>query len=101
MSVVAAAMLVSVLIDRQLAFLIAALLSVQTGLIMNHEIRFTVMTLMSRLGGVISASPARSRTKLVSTTFALACANVTLVWLMGLLLRDALPELLNSTLWAI
>ena len=101
MSVVAAAMLISVLIDRQLAFLVAALLSVQSGLIMNHEIRFTVMTLLSSIVGIASASPVRSRSNLLVSTGALAVANVALVWLMGLLLRDSLPELLNGSVWAV
>jgi membrane-associated HD superfamily phosphohydrolase len=59
MTVVAAGMLVSVLLDMQLAVLIVALLAVQSGLIMNHEIRFTVMTLMSSLVGIFAVGHVR------------------------------------------
>ncbi|HLK58848.1 MAG TPA: HDIG domain-containing protein [Chthonomonadaceae bacterium] len=101
MSVAAAGMLVSVLIDTHLAVLVVALLAVQSGLIMNHEIRFTVMTLMSSLVGIGSVRNARSKNNLLSTAIALSVANVVLVWLLGLLLADSLPELITGTGWAI
>ena len=101
MSVAAAGMLVSVLIDTHLAILVVALLSVQSGLIMNHEIRFTVMTLMSSLVGIGSVRNACSKNNLLNTTIALSAANMALVWLLGLLLKDSLPELITGTGWAI
>lgn len=100
MSVAAAGMLVSVLLDRNLAVMVVALLSVQSGLIMNHEIRFTIMTLMSSLVGIISVGNARSKINLLSVAAALASANLALVWLLGLLLRDSMPELLSGSAWA-
>ncbi|MDE2127496.1 MAG: HDIG domain-containing protein [Armatimonadetes bacterium] len=101
MSVAAAGMLVAALLDVQLAVLVAALLSVQSGLIMNHEIRFTIMTLMSSLVGIFSVSLARTRSGLLLVTAALAGTNLALVWLLGILLRDSLPELLTGSAWAV
>ena len=100
-SVAAAGMLVSVLLSRNLAVLIAALLSVQSGLIMNHEIRFTVMTLMGSLVGISAVGGARSKVNLPGVTLILATTNVGLVWLLGLLFSDSLPELLTGSVWAV
>jgi putative nucleotidyltransferase with HDIG domain len=101
MSVAAAGMLVSVLLDMHLAVLIVALLAVQSGLIMNHEIRFTVMTLMSSLVGILSVDSARHKINLLRTTAALAVANLALVWLLGLLLNESLTEMVTGSAWAV
>jgi putative nucleotidyltransferase with HDIG domain len=100
MSVTGAGMLVSVLLDMNLAVLIVALLSVQSGILMNHEIRFTVMTLMSSLVGIGSVRNACGRTNLLSATAALALVNVGMVWLLGLLFDDTPRELLRASAWA-
>ncbi len=100
-SVTAASMLVCVLLDSNLALLMAALLSVQSGLLLNNEIRYTVMTLLSGLVGVICANSARRRSNLPLVATALAAANVGLVWLLGLLFSDTLPELLHNSMWAV
>ena len=99
MSVAAAGMLVCVLLDTHLAVLIVALLSVQSGLIMNHEIRFTVMTLMSSLVGIASVASARRKVNLLGALGALAAANIGLVLLLGLLLNDSMRELLTGAAW--
>ncbi|MCS6777095.1 MAG: HDIG domain-containing protein [Chloroherpetonaceae bacterium] len=100
MSVAAAGMLVSVLIDRHLAVLIVALLAVQSGLIMNHEIRFTVMTLMSSLVGITTVGCVRSRINLLGTTAALAATNTALALLLGMLLGQTRQEIWMGALWA-
>ncbi len=99
-SVASAGMLVSVLLSRNLAVLIVSLLSVQSGLIMNHEIRFTVMTLMGSLVGILAVGGARSKVNLPGITLILAGANIGLVWLLGSLFSDSLPELLTGSAWA-
>jgi putative nucleotidyltransferase with HDIG domain len=101
MTVVAAGMLVSVLLDMQLAVLIVALLAVQSGLIMNHEIRFTVMTLMSSLVGIFAVGHVRQKTNLPVITAVLALANLVVVWLTGMIQRDAMQELVTGSAWAI
>ena len=99
MSVAAAGMLVCVLLDTHLAVLIIALLAALSGLIMNHEIRFTVMTLMSSLVGIASVASARRKVNLLGTLGVLAAANVGLVLLLGLLLGDTMRELLTGAAW--
>ncbi len=101
MTVAAAGMLVSVLLDRNLAVLIVALLAMQSGVIMNHEIRFAIMTLMSSLVGIACVRGVRCRTNIVGVTAALAAANLILVWLLGLLLHDSVSELLTGSGWAV
>ena len=101
MSVTAAGMLVSVLLDAHLAMLIVALLSIQSGIIMNHEIRFSVMTLLSSLVGIATVSHVRRKTNLLHTTTALALSNVGLVWLLGMLFNDRFSELLTGSAWAV
>src|SRR5205823_5509570 len=101
MTVVAAGMLVSVLLDMQLAVLVVALLAVQSGLIINHEIRFTVMTLMSSLVGIFRVGSVGRKNNLPVITVALAVANLSLVWLMGMIQRDSLVELVTGSGWAV
>ena len=99
MSVAAAGMLVCVLLDTHLAVLIIALLAALSGLIMNHEVRFTVMTLMSSLVGIACVTSKRRKVNLLGTLTALAAANVGLVLLLGLLLGDTMRELLTGAAW--
>lgn len=101
MSVAAAGMLISVLLDRNLAVLVVSLLAVQSGLIMNHEIRFTVMTLMSSLMGIVTVGGVRRTNNLVMTTITLAATSLGLVWMLGMLLNDSLAELITGSAWAV
>jgi putative nucleotidyltransferase with HDIG domain len=101
MSVAAAGMLVCVLLDRHLAVWIVALLSALSGLIMNHEIRYTVMTLMSSLVGILCVGGERRKINLPVVTAILAAANVGMVWLLGLLLNETVRELVSGTLWGV
>jgi putative nucleotidyltransferase with HDIG domain len=101
MSVAAAGMLVSVLLDMHLAVLVVALLSVQSGLIMNHEIRFTIMTLMSSLVGIACVGNVRRKNNIPGTTAALAGANLLMVLLLGLLLSEDAQEILTGSAWAV
>ena len=74
MSVAAAGMLVSVLLDTALAVMVVALLAVLSGLVMNHEIRFTVLTLMSSLVAIANCQGVRSRSNLLATS--VICVDV-------------------------
>lgn len=100
-SVAAAGMLVCVLLDAHLAVLIAALLAALSGLVMNHEIRFTVMTMMSSLVGISCVDNVRRRTNAPLISGVLSITNIGLVWLLGLLLNDSLKEILTGTGWGV
>jgi putative nucleotidyltransferase with HDIG domain len=101
MMAVSAGMLIAVLLDASLAVLVTALLSVQSGLIMNHEIRFSVMTLISSLVGIFAIANLRDRMHLVRASAAIAGANLSMVWVLGGLLGDTRGELLTNSAWAV
>jgi putative nucleotidyltransferase with HDIG domain len=101
MGVAASGMLVSILFDTNLAVLDVALLSALSGLIMNQEIRFTVMSLLSSLVGLMVVGKARTRVILQRILGALTATNLGLVWLLGMLLHDSLYEMGIGSGWAI
>jgi len=101
MMVVAAGMMISVMLSTSIAVLVTALLSVLTGLIMNHELRFSVMTLISGLVGIYSVTDIRHRNDLLKATICVAAANLILVWVLGGLIGDTLPEVLSGSAWAV
>jgi putative nucleotidyltransferase with HDIG domain len=101
MSVVAAGMLIAVLLNPGLAILVTALLSVQSGLMMNHEIRFPIMTLIGSMVGIYFVSDIRDRSAALRASLALALTNVALVWVLGGLLGDSMREVLYGTAWAV
>ncbi len=100
MMVVLAGMLVSALLDISLGTLVTSLLAIQCGLIMNHEIRFAVMSLMSGLVGIHAMTSSRQRIQLPRATAAIAATNVALVWVLGGLLGDTMREVVTGTAWA-
>src|SRR5205814_1017511 len=83
MMVVAAGMMISVMLSARLAVVVTALLSMLTGLIMNHELRFTVMTLVSGLVGIHFVSDIKRRRDLLTAAAAVAAANLFMVWVLG------------------
>lgn len=101
MTVVAAGMLIAVLLNAQLAMLVTALLSVQSGLIMNHDIRFPVMTLLSSLVGIYCVEGIRDRSHLLRAGLAIGFTNVALVWVLGGMLGDSQREMLIGSTWAL
>src|SRR6185503_16485230 len=100
MMVVGAGMLIAVLLTPSLAMLVTALMSVVTGLILNHEIRFSVMTLVSSLVGINAVLGIRERSQLLKAALAVAAANVAMVWILGGLLGDNLPDILSGSVGA-
>lgn len=101
MMVVAAGMLIAVLVGPALAVLIVSLLAVLSGLMINHEVRFPVMTLISSLVGIYGVVDLRDRTHLLRWTLVLGAVNVGLVWVLGGLLGDSLSEVVTGSAWAL
>ncbi|MEP6757508.1 MAG: HDIG domain-containing metalloprotein [Chthonomonadales bacterium] len=101
MMVVAAGMIITLLLNSQLAIVITALLSVLSGLIMNHELRFAVMTLMSSLVGIFSVTNIRARGHLVRATVAIAAMSIGMVWILGGLQGDTQSEMAAGSAWAV
>jgi hypothetical protein len=101
MTVVAAGMLIAVLLNAQLAMLVTALLSLQSGLIMNHDIRFPVMTLLSSLAGIYCVEGIRERSHLLRAGLTIGFTNVALVWVLGGMLGDTQRQMFFGSAWAL
>lgn len=100
-SVTAMGMLVCALIDMNLAVLLVAVMAALTGILMNHEVRFTVMTLVSGLVGIMGVQVTKRKNRLLMLLLTLAIVNVAMVWLLGMLFDDEPADMLRGTLWAI
>ncbi|MCC6444850.1 MAG: HDIG domain-containing protein [Armatimonadetes bacterium] len=96
-----AGMLTAVLINPQLAFLVSALLSLQTGLILNNELGMTTLALISSLVAIYSVSHIRHRADSIRTALLVGCTNAAIVWILGGLKNDPLPQILTGTAWGV
>jgi putative nucleotidyltransferase with HDIG domain len=101
MCVASAGMAIALLLSPAVATLIVGLLAVVSGLILHHELRFTVITLASSLVGIVSVATLRNRGDLVRATVLLCGANVVLNLLVGQIEGDTPRELGTGALWGI
>ncbi len=101
MCVASAGMAIALLLSPSVAVLVVALLSVASGLILNNELRFTLITLGSSLVGIISVAQLKNRGDLVRAMFFLCGANAVLNVLAGQLEGDTPRELLFGMLWGV
>jgi putative nucleotidyltransferase with HDIG domain len=101
MCVASAGMVIALLLSPSVATLIVGLLSVASGLVLNNELRFTVITLGSSLVGIISVARLRNRGDLVRAAVLLCSANAILNVLVGQLEGDLPQELLYGAVWGI
>ncbi len=101
MCVASAGMAIAVLICPSVALLVVSLLSVLSGLVLNNELRFTVITLGSSMVGIISVATLRHRGDFVRATLMLCGANAALNALVGLLEGDLPQELMSGAMWGV
>jgi hypothetical protein len=101
MCVSAAGMVIALLLSPRVALLIVALLSVASGLALNNELRFTVITLGSSLVGIISVSALKNRGDLMRAALIVCGANVVLNVIVGYMESDQSQEILMGGLWGI
>jgi cyclic-di-AMP phosphodiesterase PgpH len=101
MTVTTAGMLLSVLLNAQIAVLLVSLLSIASGLTMNNELRFAAVTLVSSLVAIYSVTNIRDRGDLVRTTSAIALTDVAMVWTVGSISGDTMIEMLTGSGWVI
>lgn len=92
-------MAIALLLSPQVAVLIVAVLSVGSGLILNHEPRFSLLTLGSSLAGIVSVATLRNRGDLVRAAALVCFANALLIVLVGLLQGDTPRALGVGALW--
>ncbi len=101
MCVASAGMVLAVLVCPNIATLVVALLSTAAGLILNNELRFTIVTLGSSLVGIVAVSTLRNRTDLLRSGLLLAISNAFLIVLAGLIEGDTLQEHITGVLWGV
>lgn len=101
MCVASAGMVIALLLSPSVATLIVGLLSIASGLVLNNELRFTVITLGSSLVGIVAVARLRNRGDLVRSAFLLCSANAILNVLVGQLEGDLPQELLYGAVWGV
>ena len=101
MCVASAGMVIALLISPRVATLIVALLSVASGLILNNELRFTLITLGSSLVGIVSVATLRNRNELLRATLFLCGSNALLNVLVGHLEGDVASEQVSGLVWGV
>jgi cyclic-di-AMP phosphodiesterase PgpH len=101
MCVASAGMVLANLISPAIATLIVSLLAVTSGVVLNNELRFTLITLGSSLAGILSIAELRNRTDLLRAAAVVCGANVLLSVLAGQLEGDSLAELGLGMLWGV
>lgn len=101
MCVTSAGMVISSLIRPSLALLVVSLLAAVSGLILNNELRFTLLTLGSAYAGIVAGATLRNRTDLLRALLILCGANALLNGLIGQLEGDLPQELISGMLWGV
>lgn len=101
MSVASAGMVIALLISPRVATLIVALLSVASGLVLNNELRFMVITLASSLVGIVSVTTLKNRGDLLRAAVTLCGSNALINALVGQLQGDVPQELLAGLGWGV
>ncbi|MBC8134441.1 MAG: HDIG domain-containing protein [Fibrella sp.] len=99
MCVASAGMAIALLIDASVATLIVALLSIASGMVLNNELRFTLLTLGSSLAGIVAVATLKNRSDYLRATLILCATNTVLNALVGLLEGERDRELLSGVLW--
>jgi putative nucleotidyltransferase with HDIG domain len=101
MTVAGAGMLISVLMNPQIAVLVTGILSVQSGLMLQPDIRFPLITFFSSLCGIYCVSHIQHRIQLLRAMMIMTVFNLLLVWMLGGLLGDTLREIQVGSAWAV
>jgi putative nucleotidyltransferase with HDIG domain len=101
MCVASAGMVIALLISPRVATFGVALLSIASGLILNNELRYTVITLSSSLVGIVCVSTLRNRTDYLRAGLILCGANAVINVLVGQLQGDLPQELIAGLGWGV
>ena len=99
--VVWAGMILALLLNPQVAVLTVALLAITSGIIMNSELRFAAVTLVTGLVAIFSVANIRDRRDLGRAMTAIAITYVAMVWIIGGISGDVVADMLKGSLWGI
>jgi cyclic-di-AMP phosphodiesterase PgpH len=101
MCVASAGMVIALLLSPRAAAVIVGVLAVASGLILNNELRYTLITLVSSLVGIVCVTQLKNRGDLLRATLILCGANALLNGIVGQMEGDLPRELLLGMLWGI
>jgi putative nucleotidyltransferase with HDIG domain len=93
-------MFVAVLVDRQVAILVTALLSVVLGTVLSNELRYACGALITGLVAIYCVADIKGRQDLLRTLGWISVTGVLLVWVYGTIAGDSVSEMVAGTFWA-
>jgi len=97
--VVTAAMFIAVLVNREVAMLIAALLSIVLSMMLGNELRYAPGALLTALVAIYCVVDIKGRGDLIRTAGSIAGVGVALVWITGAIASDPVSDLLAGSFW--
>jgi putative nucleotidyltransferase with HDIG domain len=101
MSTTMAGMLLAVLVSPHLATLVVGMLAIQSALLMNGEMRFAAISLMSSLVGIYSVWRLHDRYDLLRAGAWIGATSLLLTWVLGWMNGDTVAELSVGSAWAV
>ncbi len=99
--VATAAMLTAILINPSVAVLVVAFLASISGMAMNHELRFVAAAIFSSVVAIYAVSDIRHRWDLMRAAGFVCVTNLAMVWLIGRISGDSMPDLVLGSTWAV
>ena len=99
--IVTAGMLISVLLNMELAYIIVTLMSIVLSLTLNGEVRVAASAILISYVGIYSVDNIRDRHDLWRAMAILAATGVVLIWILGGLGSDSISQMLTGTVWAV
>ncbi|MCS6830247.1 MAG: HDIG domain-containing protein [Armatimonadota bacterium] len=101
MSTTMAGMLLAVLVSPHLATLLVGMLAIQSALLMNGEMRFAAISLMSSLVGIYSVWRLHDRYDLLRAGLWIGATSLLLTWVLGWMNQETIAELSVGSAWAV
>lgn len=101
MSTMMAGMLLAVLVSPHLATLLVGMLAIQSALLMNGEMRFAAISLMSSLVGIYSVRRLHDRYDLLRAGLWIGATSLMLTWVLGWMSQETVTEMSVGSAWAI
>ncbi len=101
MSTTMAGMLLAVLVSPHLATLLVGMLAIQSALLMNGEMRFAAISLMSSLVAIYSVWRLHDRYDLLRAGLWIAATSLLLTWVLGWMNGETVAEMSVGSAWAV
>lgn len=101
MSTTMAGMLLAVLVSPHLATLLVGMLAIQSALLMNGDMRFAAISLMSSLVGIYSVWRLHDRYDLLRAGLWISATSLLLTWVLGWMSQETITEMGVGSAWAV